>query len=100
MIRNIIDADRHARDLLEQKRKEKSNVQHLIADKHDELKAHYRKENEQRIEHERSRMQQELEQQIAYEQQQYEQTLARLQEQYDASCGQWVDMIVKKCLHK
>ncbi len=100
MIRNIIDADRHARGLLEQKRKEKSNVQHLIADKHDELKAHYRKENEQRIEHERSRMQQELEQQIAYEQQQYEQTLARLQEQYDASCGQWVDMIVKKCLHK
>lgn len=100
MIRNIIDADRHARDLLEQKQKEKSNVQHLIADKHDELKAYYRKENEQRIEHERIRMQEELTQQIAHEQQQYEQILARLQDQYDASCGQWVDMIVKKCLHE
>lgn len=100
MIKNIIDADRHARDMLEQKQKEKSNVQHLIADKHDELKARYRQENEQRIEQQRVLMQQELEKQIAHEQQQYEQTLARLQEHYDTSCGQWVEMIVKKCLHE
>lgn len=100
MIKNIIDADRQARDLLAQKQMEKSNVQHIIADKRDELKDRYRQESEQRIEQKRMHMQKELDQQIALEQQVYDQTLARLQERYDTFCGQWVEMIVNKCLQE
>ena len=56
IIRKIVDADKQARARVEQKQKERHNIQNLIQDQSMEIREKYRKETERCIAEKREEM--------------------------------------------
>lgn len=98
MIRDIVDADREARLRLLEKQKEKDNIQSLIREERESIKAKYLQDAKERVRKKREELQAQLTRQEEIENKRYENTAAQLQQQFDGSRGEWVRKLVTHCL--
>ena len=80
MIRDIVDADREARLRLLEKQKEKDNIQSLIRQERESIKAKYQQDAQARIQKKREELEEQLSQQKKIEDERYEKTSAQLQQ--------------------
>ncbi len=87
MIRDIVDADREARLRLLEKQKEKDNIQSLIREERESIKAKYLQDAKERVRKKREELQAQLTRQEEIENKRYENTAAQLQQQFDGSRG-------------
>ena len=85
MIRDIVDADREARLRLLEKQKEKDNIQSLIREERESIKAKYLQDAKERVRKKREELQAQLTRQEEIENKRYENTAAQLQQQFDGS---------------
>ena len=90
MIRDIVDADREARLRLLEKQKEKDNIQSLIREERESIKAKYLQDAKERVRKKREELQAQLTRQEEIENKRYENTAAQLQQQFDGSREEWV----------
>ena len=98
MIRDIVDADREARLRLLEKQKEKDNIQSLIREERESIKAKYLQDAKERVRKKREELQAQLTRQEEIENKRYENTAAQLQQQFDGSREEWVRKLVAHCL--
>ncbi len=98
MIRDIVDADREARLRLLEKQKEKDNIQSLIREERESIKAKYLQDAKERVRKKREELQAQLTRQEEIENKRYENTAAQLQQQFDGSREEWVRKLVMHCL--
>lgn len=98
MIRDIVDADREARLRLLEKQKEKDNIQSLIRQERESIKAKYQQDAQARIQKKREELEDQLSQQKKIEDERYEKTSAQLQQQFDRSRETWIRKLVAHCL--
>lgn len=98
MIRDIVDADREARLRLLEKQKEKDNIQSLIREERESIKAKYLQDAKERVRKKREELQAQLTRQEEIENKRYENTAAQLQQQFDGSSEEWVRKLVTHCL--
>lgn len=98
MIRDIVDADREARLRLLEKQKEKDNIQSLIREEWESIKAKYLQDAKERVRKKREELQAQLTRQEEIENKRYENTAAQLQQQFDGSREEWVRKLVTHCL--
>ena len=98
MIRDIVDADREARLRLLEKQKEKDNIQSLIREERESIKAKYLQDAKERVRKKREELEEQLSQQKKIEDERYEKTSAQLQQQFDGSREEWVRKLVTHCL--
>ena len=98
MIRDIVDADREARLRLLEKQKEKDNIQSLIREERESIKAKYLQDAKERVRKKREELQAQLTRQEEIENKRYENTAAQLQQQFDGSHEEWVRKLVTHCL--
>lgn len=98
MIRDIVDADREARLRLLEKQKEKDNIQSLIREERESIKAKYLQDAKERVRKKREELQAQLTRQEEIENKRYENTAAQLQQQFDGSREEWVRKLVTQCL--
>ena len=99
LIRNIVEADKKARNNVAMKKQEKNSVQDLIQEQKDEIKARYQEETKRCILEKRAEMDKELAQSIAEEETLYQKALLDLQQKYDTNRETWVERIVAHCLN-
>ena len=83
MIRDIVDADREARLRLLEKQKEKDNIQSLIREERESIKAKYLQDAKERVRKKREELQAQLTRQEEIENKRYENTAAQLQQQFE-----------------
>lgn len=98
IIRNIVDADKHARARVEQIQQERHNIQNLIQDQSMEIREKYRKETESCIAKQREQMDADLKEAMQQEETVYEASLDALQEKYEEHKDEWISQIVKRTL--
>lgn len=98
MIRDIVDADREARLRLLEKQKEKDNIQSLIREERESIKAKYLQDAKERVRKKREELQAQLTRQEEIENKRYENTAAQLQQQFDRSRETWIRKLVAHCL--
>lgn len=98
IIREIVDADKQARNLVSAKQKERHNIQNLIQDQSKEIKRKYQEETRKCIEKKRAELDEELAMQLKQEEKLYEDALQSLQQKYEDNREQWVKEIVDRCL--
>lgn len=98
MIRDIVDADREARLRLLEKQKEKDNIQSLIREERESIKAKYLQDAKARVRKKREELQAQLTRQEEIENERYEKTAAQLQQQFDEGREEWVRQLVTHCL--
>ena len=98
IIRKIVDADKQARALVEQKQKERHNIQNLIQDQSMEIREKYRKETERCITEKREEMDADLSKAMQQEETVYEEALQALQKKFDEHKDEWVSQIVERTL--
>lgn len=96
LIRNIVDADKAARNRVNEKFQERDNVQNLILEKRDEIISKYQKERERCIEEKRSQLESELAAAAQSEEERYQDTLKQLERQVETHREQW---LVDHCLN-
>lgn len=99
LIKYIVEADKEARGNVDAKKREKSDVQQLISEQLEVVKAQCRMESDRFLEAERSRMEQEVATRTKEEQQLYKEASARLEAQYAQHKDEWVSHIVESCLN-
>ena len=92
MIRDIVDADREARLRLLEKQKEKDNIQSLIREERESIKAKYLQDAKERVRKKREELQAQLTRQEEIENKRYENTAAH------GSREEWVRKLVTHCL--
>ena len=99
LIRNIVDADKAARNRVNEKFQERDNVQNLILEKRDEIISKYQKERERCIEEKRSQLESERAAAAQSEEERYQDTLKQLERQVETHREQWVSELVDHCLN-
>ena len=106
LIRNIVDADKAARNQwlskLDEARKKYMyyNRQYsLYMEKRDEIISKYQKERERCIEEKRSQLESELAAAAQSEEERYQDTLKQLERQVETHREQWVSELVDHCLN-
>lgn len=99
LIRNIVEADKQARNNVAMKKQEKNSVQDLIQEQKDEIKARYQEETKRCILEKRSEMDKELAESIQQEEALFKEALLDLQKKYDTNRETWVERIVAHCLN-
>ena len=99
LIRNIVEADKKARNNVALKKQEKNSVQDLIQEQKDEIKAKYQDETKRCILEKRAEMDKELAKSIEQEESLFKEALLDLQQKYDTNRETWVERIVEHCLN-
>lgn len=99
LIRNIVEADKQARNNVAMKKQEKNSVQDLIQEQKDEIKARYQEETKRCILEKRAEMDKELAESIQQEEALFKEALLDLQKKYDTNRETWVERIVAHCLN-
>ena len=89
LIRNIVEADKKARNNVALKKQEKK----------DEIKAKYQEETKRCILEKRAEMDKELAESIEQEESLFKEALLDLQQKYDTNRETWVERIVEHCLN-
>ena len=99
LIRNIVEADKKARNNVALKKQEKNSVQDLIQEQKDEIKAKYQEETKRCILEKRAEMDKELAKSIEQEESLFKEALLDLHQKYDTNRETWVERIVEHCLN-
>ena len=98
IIREIVDADREARMRLKQKQQERLNIQKMVLEESEAIKAKYAKDTSDIIANEKAKLDAQLEAKRQEESALYESALQNLEAKYDAGKEQWVEDIIHRCL--
>lgn len=98
IIRNIIDADKEARNAVKAKQQERHNIQNLIQEQEKTIKEKYQEETKQCVAQKRVEMNAELDSQTQLEQSDYEKILKSLEMSYEEHKQEWVKEIYDRCL--
>lgn len=98
IIRQIIDADKQARERVEQAKAERQKARNLIADEKDDVQKKFKAEVEEKLEAKRAELKRDFESEVALSQKEYAASLAALETLYDEKKDEWIESIVKTCL--
>lgn len=98
LIKNIVEADKAARNRVNEKIHERDNVHSVVLEKRDEIVSKYREESKAKIEARRSQFENELKNATVVEEARYQSTLEQLEKKVEAHREEWVSQLTAQCL--
>ena len=98
IIREIVDADKQARMRLKEKQIERMNIQKMVLEQSEAIKAKYRDDVNAALAEEKAKLDAQLEVQREEEVAAYQTSLQNLEAKYDAGKEKWVEDIIQRCL--
>lgn len=98
IIRDIVDADKAARISVQEKKRERHDIQSLIQSQKLAIKNKYQEETDKCINSKRDEMDNELAMQVKREELAFEEALTNLDKQYEEHKEEWIKQIVNRCL--
>lgn len=98
IIRQIIDADKQARERVEQAKAERQKARTLFADEKDDVQKKFMAEAEQKLEAKRAELKRDFESEVALSQKEYAASLAALETLYQEKKDEWIKIIVDACI--
>ena len=100
LIKDIVDADKIARNRVNDKIHERDNVHSQLLAKRDEIVTRYREVSKKQIEERRSQLEQQLQEAAVVEEARYQNTLEQLEKQVEKNKNEWVSVLTAQCLKR
>ncbi len=98
LIKDIVDADKVARNRVNEKIHERDNVHSQLQEKREEILARFREDSKKQIEERRSQLESELKEAAALEETRYQNMLKQLEKQVETNRKEWVSVLTAHCL--
>lgn len=100
IIREIVEADKQARQRVKEKQKERLDIKNQILQQKESIQEKYRMEMRKTLDKKRDELEIAFQEECKKEDEKYNEALHNLDEKYQAGKEQWMNEIMNRCLKK